>query len=377
MALFYALLIMDDEIFLKLVDDVRKTIAPQKEYAGLTSLVGGATDASRAAADAAAAARAAVDAAQAALDAARAAGKSADEITQLEASLARATGDLTAAERNIPLNPGEELRNGVPVKIDDNSVAGPSGNRLGFGNRDPKVTEAGINPTENPNNPIEPVRKDPEAWKTKLKAAGLVTVALIPIGILLAAITQGLMQCDAINGNNVAGPAHKDPIADRKIIKVESAATPKWPDWVPNFVKKIQTQKTYINITYKDAIHILNTDKIDIKNSNVFDKNGYEIKDNSSDDKVMIDIGKPWEDKFANVANVATFTLHTTCDDRVAYMAGKNFAVFGKAVTEGVWGIGEGLGVFAEAIPWKSILIGLAIFALVYFIFQTVSVFRS
>lgn len=375
---------MSDEILTKLINDVRQTILPKKEYGlgDLADLSRGVGDAGGAAAkaadDAMTAARAAQDAAQAALDAARNAGKSADEIAQLEADLARASGDVNALGRNAPQpGAGETLMNGVPVRTNDLSIQGPKDTRLGFGNRDPKVTEAGINPKEDPNNPIDTQRKDPDAWKTKLKAAGLVAVAAIPLAILMAGIIQGLMQCDAINGNNVAGPAHKDPMPDRTIIKVESAATPQWPDWVPKFVKKLQTQKTYINITYKDAIHILNTDTIDVKNSNVFDGNGYKIKDNSSDDKVMIDIGKPWKKEFANVANVATFKLHTNCDDRVAYMAGKDFAIVGKAVAQGAWSIGEGLGLAASAIPWTSILIGLAVLVCVYFLFKAGSMLRG
>ena len=345
------------------ISQVIQTVSPNKEF-NLASGVGDLGGASRAAEDAA---RAAQDAAQAALDAARTAGKSADEIAQLEAGLARATGDLNTV-RNLP--PGEELRNGVPLKTEDMSIEGPKpGQRLGAGNKDPNVQKAGLNPTEDPNAPIELGRKEPTQWKDKFKKAGYVVAAGLPLGILLAAIIQGLLVCDAVNGNNVAGPAHKDPMADRIITKVESAATPVWPDWVPNFVKKLQTQKTMVYLTYKDAFHILKTDTIDVKNSNVFDKNGYTILDNSSDDRVLIDIGKNWESKFSNVANVATFTLHTKCEDRIAYMAGQDFAVLGKAVSQGAVGLGEGLGVMAEAIPWKSIFITiLAIIAFVVFI---------
>ena len=355
------------------ITQVIQTVAPRKEFADLGSAVGDAgSGASRAAEDAA---RAAQDAAQAALDAARTAGKSADEISQLEANLARATGDLDTA-RNLP--PGEELRNGVPLKTDDMSIEGPKpGERLGAGNKDPKVQEAGLNPTEDPKAPIEEARKEPTQWKDKFKKAGYVVAAGVPLGILLAAIVQGLLLCDQINGNSIAGPAHKDPMADRIITKVESAATPVWPDWVPNFVKKLQTQKTMVYLTYKDAFHILKTDTIDVKHSNVFDKNGYTILDNSSDDRILIDVGKPWSSEFSNVANVATFTLHTKCEDRIAYMAGQDFAVLGKAVSQGVSGVGEGLGVFAESIPWKSVLIAVAVVVAFFFFIKALSAFKG
>lgn len=353
------------------ITQVIQTVAPKKEFAGLGSL-GDAGSAARAAEDAA---RAAQEAAQAALDAARSAGRSADEIAQLEASLARATGDLETA-RTLP--PGEELRNGVPLKTDDMSIEGPNpGQRLGAGNRDSKVQKAGLNPTEDPNAPLEAGRKEPIQWKDKFKKAGYVVAAGVPLGILLAAITQGLLLCDQINGNSVAGPSHKDPMADRTITKVESAATPVWPDWAPRWVKKLQTQKTLVYLTYKDAFHVLKTDTIDVKHSNVFDKNGYTILDNSSDDRILIDVGKPWSSKFSNVANVATFTLHTKCEDRIAYMAGQDFGVLGKAVTQGAMGFGEGLGVFAEAVPWKSILIAVAVVVAFFFFIKALSAFKG
>ena len=353
------------------ITQVIQTIAPKKEFAGVGSL-GDAGSAARATEDAA---RAAQDAAQAALDAARSAGKSADEIAQLQGDLARTTGDLETA-RNLP--PGEEIRNGVPLKTDDMSIEGPKpGQRLGAGNNDPKVKKAGLNPTEDPNAPIDPPRKEPTQWKDKFKKAGYVVAAGVPLGILLAAIVQGLLICDEINGNNVAGPAHKDPMADRTITKVESAATPIWPDWVPAPIKKLQTQKTMVYLTYKDAFHILKTDTIDVKNSNVFDKNGYTILDNSSDDRVLIDVGKPWSSNFSNVENVATFTLHTKCEDRIAYMAGQNFAVLGKAVAQGASGLGEGLGVFAEAIPWKSVLIAIVVAVAFFFFITALSAFKG
>jgi hypothetical protein len=354
------------------ITQVIQTVNPKKEFAGGAAALGDAGGAARAAEDAA---RGAQEAAQAALDAARQAGKSADEIAQLEASLARATGDLETA-RNLP--PGEELRNGVPLKTDNMSVEGANpGQRLGAGNKDPKVQKAGLNPTEDPNAPIEPARKEPTQWKDKFQKAGYVVAAGVPLGILLAAITQGLLLCDQINGNSVAGPAHKDPMADRIITKVESAATPVWPDWAPKWVKKLQTQKTMVYITYKDAFHILKTDTIDVKHSNVFDKNGYTVLDNSSDDRILIDVGKPWESKFSNVANVASFTLHTKCEDRIAYMAGQDFAVLGKAVSQGAMGLGEGLGVFAEAIPWKSILIAVAVVFAFFFFIKALSALKG
>jgi hypothetical protein len=355
------------------ITQVIQTVAPKKEFAGLGSAVGDAgSSAARAGEDAA---RAAQDAAQAALDAARAAGKSADEIAQLEAGLARAAGDLENA-RTLP--PGEELRNGVPLKTDDMSIEGPKpGQRLGAGNKDPKVQKAGLNPTENPEAPLEASRTEPTQWRTRFKQAGYVVAAGLPLGILLAAIIQGLLICDQINGNNVVGPARKDPMPDRIITKVESAATPIWPNWVPAPIKKLQTQKTMVYLTYKDAFHILNTDTIDVKNSNVFDKNGYTILDNSSDDRVLIDVGKPWSSKFSNVANVATFTLHTKCEDRIAYMAGQNFAVLGKAVAQGASGLGEGLGVFAEAIPWKSLLIAVAVVVAFFFFIKALSALKG
>jgi hypothetical protein len=355
------------------ITQVIQTVAPRKEFAGLGSAVGDAgSSAARAGEDAA---RAAQDAAQAALDAARTAGKSADEIAQLEAGLARATGDLETA-RTLP--PGEELRNGVPVKTEDMSVEGANpGQRLGEGNKDAKVQKAGLNPTEDPKAPIEEARKEPIQWKDKFKKAGYVVAAGVPLGILLAAIVQGLVLCDKINGNNIAGPAHKNPMADRIITKVESAATPVWPDWVPKFVKKLQTQKTMVYLTYKDAFHILKTDTIDVKNSKVFDKNGYTILDNSSDDRILIDVGKPWSSKFSNVANVATFTVHTKCEDRIAYAAGQDFAVLGKAVAQGASGLGEGLGVFAEAIPWKSMLIVVAVVVAFFFFIKALSAFKG
>jgi len=343
------------------ITQVIQTVSPKKEFLILSS-IGDAGTAARAAEDAA---RAAQDAAQAALDAARSAGRGADEIAQLEANLARTTGELNTA-RNLP--PGEELRNGVPLKTDNMSIEGPNpGQRLGAGNSDPNVQKAGLNPTENPEAPLEAARKEPTQWQTRLKQAGYVVAAGVPLGILLAAITQGLLLCDQINGNNVVGPARKDPMPDRIITKVESAATPVWPDWAPTWVKRVQAQKTMVYLTYKDAFHILKTDTIDVKKSNVFDKNGYTILDNSSDDRVLIDVGKPWSSNFSNVANVATFTLHTKCEDRIAYMAGQNFAVVGKAVAQGAMGFGEGLGLFARSVPWKSILIAVA--ALVAFLF--------
>jgi hypothetical protein len=354
------------------ITQVIQTVKPKKE------LLGGLDDLARAGGDAGAAARAAEDAARAAEDAARAA-EDAARLGGDAGAAGRLGGDAGAAGRAAPpVNAGEELRNGVPVKTDDMSIEGSKpGQRLGAGNSDPKVQKAGLNPLEDPNAPIDPPRKEPIQWKDKFRKAGYVVAAGVPLGILLAAITQGLLLCDQINGNSVAGPAHKDPMADRIITKVESAATPIWPDWLPKRIRELQTQKTMVYLTYKDAFHILKTDTIDVKNSNVFDKNGYTILDNSSDDRILIDVGKPWSSKFSNVANVATFTLHTKCEDRIAYMAGQDFGVLGKAIAQGASGFGEGLGVFAEAIPWKSVLIAVAVVVAIFFFIQALSAFKG
>jgi hypothetical protein len=362
------------------ITQVIQTVKPNKEFnlgalEDLTRVGGDASSAARAAEDAA---RASEDAARAAEDAARAGGDAgaAGRLAGDAGAAGRLTGDAGAAVP--PVNAGEELRNGVPVKTEDASIQGSKpGERLGAGNKDPKVEQAGLNPRETPEAPIEPARKEPIQWKDKFTKAGYVVAAGLPLGLLLAAITQGLLICDAVNGNSVAGPAHKDPMPDRIITKVESAATPVWPDWLPARVKKMQIQKTQVYLTYKDAFHILKTDTIDVKHSNVFDKNGYTILDNSTDDRVLIDIGKNWESKFSNVANVATFTVHTKCEDRIAYMAGQDFAVLGKAVSQGAMGFGEGLGAFAEAMPWKSILIGIAVVVLFFFFIKAISALKG
>lgn len=207
--------------------------------------------------------------------------------------------------------------------------------------------------------------KTKDSFMNKVKAGALGGLMLLPMALLLAAMIQGLIDCDNI---------------DKKVVDitdVTSAAWPEYADWWPDWAPKPQMDADKVWVSYSPGIHLLTTDTIDITSSNASGtidtsiSGSHGILNNDDDAVTQIQIAgtfKPGEIDFSNVT--AQFEINTSCEDRIAYSAGKDLST---VVNTG----SDVFGQFFGGIPWKTILLVVAFMAAAYLVFQAVSIMRS
>ena len=206
--------------------------------------------------------------------------------------------------------------------------------------------------------------KTKDSFMNKVKSGALGGLMLLPMALLLAAMIQGLVDCDNINHKKV------------DITDVTSAAWPDYPDWWPDWAPQPQGDKNKVWISYSPGIHLLTTDTIDVTVSNTAGtvdtsiSGSHGVLNNDDDAVTQIEIAgtfNPGEIDFSNVT--AKFEINTSCEDRIAYNAGKNISTI----------VNTGSDVFSQVFggfPWKTILLVVAFMAAAYLVFQPVSIMR-
>lgn len=163
--------------------------------------------------------------------------------------------------------------------------------------------------------------------------------ALLPLSLLLAALTQGLVDCDALDDK------------DHKITSIESARYPEYPEGTPEWVIKYLTyNKNKIKVRYSPCTQLLSTDNIDVKDSNLFDGNyGVKIVEPCV---LLLDIGQEYTSNAAS--SNAYFKLHTSCSDRAFYNLGEDLHAIADTASTGAQGLFSGL---FGSIPWSTIFL--------------------
>jgi hypothetical protein len=191
-----------------------------------------------------------------------------------------------------------------------------------------------------------------------MKGAMLVPF-LIPLGILLHSLIQGEIDCDQLDNKKFG------------ITDAQSAATPQYPSGTPGWIQSIAINKNKVNLKYSPCARILSTDSITIQNSNVFDGT-YTPTGTTGPCKLQIDIGKTFTNN--TWSNTATFNLHTSCEDRMAYQIGDDTATLANFAGQTA---GDLVGGIFGGINWSGILLVIFAIVAVYLFFQVVAVFRG
>jgi hypothetical protein len=223
---------------------------------------------------------------------------------------------------------------------------------------------------QKPNDPesqhsTEGKQKTKDSFMKKVKSGALGGLMLLPMAILLAAIGQGLVDCDNI---------------DKKVVDITaitSAAWPEYADWWPDWAPTPQMDKDKVWVSYSPGVHLLATDTIDIKASNAagtvdtFISGSHGILNNDDDAVTQIQIAgtfNPSEIDFSNVT--ANFEISTNCEDRIAYQAGKDVSTI----------VDTSSDIFSQffgGIPWKTILLVIACIAAAYLFIKGLLILRS
>jgi hypothetical protein len=130
-------------------------------------------------------------------------------------------------------------------------------------------------------------------------------------------------------------------------------------------------------VSYSPGIHLLTTDTIDVTVSNTAGtidtsiSGSHGVLNNDDDAVTQIQIAgifKPNEIDFSNVT--ARFEINTSCEDRIAYSAGKDLAQIAST----------GSDVFSQffgGIPWKTILLVVVFIAAFIFAMKGIAIMRS
>ena len=207
--------------------------------------------------------------------------------------------------------------------------------------------------------------KTKDSFMNKVKSGALGGLMLLPMAILLAAMIQGLIDCDNINNKKV------------DITDVTSAAWPEYADWWPDWAPQPQMDADKVWVSYSPGIHLLTTDTIDVTVSNTAGtidtsiSGSHGVLNNDDDAVTQIQIAgifKPNEIDFSNVT--ARFEINTSCEDRIAYSAGKDLAQIAST----------GSDVFSQffgGIPWKTILLVVVFIAAFIFAMKGIAIMRS
>ena len=296
--------------------------------------------------------------------------------------MASATGTRPATTAGQNIGGGPPLNGGKPKTVTDESLPGGKADLQPDGSLKPskgdpiEVGERGQNPiTASASKPkrsspadSEPTSQhSPENKKAamdrildKVGKAAMAVPLLLPLSLLLAGMIQGLIDCDQLDGKAFG------------IKSVDSAASPKYPDGTPDWIKNTFTMnKTQVDLTYSPCVKILSNDSITVKNSNVFDGE-YTPTGTSGSCKVRIDIGKPY---VANTfANTAIFNLSTSCEDRMAYEIGHDI---GELTNFAAQTTGDILGATFGNMNWSTIFLVLFGIVAVFLAFQVIKIFKG
>jgi hypothetical protein len=199
----------------------------------------------------------------------------------------------------------------------------------------------------------------------KVKSGALGGLMLLPIALLLSAMIQGLIDCDNINHKKV------------DITDITSAAWPEYPEWWPDWAPQPQSDKNKVWLSYSPGVHLLTTDTIDVTVSNTAGtvetsiSGSHGVLNNDDDAVTQIEIAgtfNPSEIDFSNVT--ARFEINTSCEDRIAYSAGKDLSTI----------VNTGSDVFSQffgGFPWKTILIVIIAIAAFIFAIKGIAIMRS
>jgi len=220
---------------------------------------------------------------------------------------------------------------------------------------------------DDPNSQHSPQGKErtKKSFMDKVQGGTMVGLGALSMAILLAAIIQGAIDCENIDK------------MEPKITAIKSAAWPEYPDWWPDWAPQPQSGTHKVWLTYDPAVHLLTTDTIVVTASNAVGtvetsiSGPHGILNNDDDATTQIEIAGIYDTMEIDFSNVtASFEINTSCEDRIAYAAGKDFAALASTSS-------DAFGQFFGAIPWKSILIVIACMAAFYLFYQGVSILRS
>ena len=254
------------------------------------------------------------------------------------------------------------------VEIGSGSKEMPTTARTDADNQTPEGQEQiGKQKPDDPNSQHSPEGKvkTKDSFMNKVKSGALGGLMLLPIALLLSAMIQGLIDCDNINHKKV------------DITDITSAAWPEYPEWWPDWAPQPQSDKNKVWLSYSPGIHLLTTDTIDVTVSNTAGtidtsiSGSHGVLNNDDDAVTQIEIAgtfNPDEIDFSNVT--ARFEINTSCEDRIAYSAGKDLSTI----------VNTGSDVFSQffgGFPWKTILIVIIAIAAFIFAIKGISIMRS
>jgi len=207
-----------------------------------------------------------------------------------------------------------------------------------------------------------------KSFSEKVKNGAMGGLMLLPFSILLAAMVQGLIDCDNIDK------------MEPKITAIKSAAWPEYPDWWPAWAPQPQSDQHKVWLTYDPAVHLLTTDTIVVTASNAVGtvetsiSGSHGVLNNDDDTITQIEIAGKYDTVEIDFSNVtASFEVNTSCEDRIAYAAGKDIAQIASTTSNAFGAFGQFLG----GIPWKTILLVVTFIAAFVLFMKGIAVIRS
>jgi len=275
--------------------------------------------------------------------------------------------DLNTPASGVPIKndnlPGGEgtLRPDGVIVAKDGSIHEPGsrGNPLARDSEGvPTREKPDTDPTSQHNE--QNISKSKSDLANKMMMGVMLLPAFLPLALLLAAFIQGQVACNQLDGKKF------------KIDSAVSARQPNYPEGTPDWIKNtFSINKNKVNIGFSPCVKILNTDKIKVQNSNVFDGN-YDVVTGQAC-SLTFDLGKEY--KTANTfSNTANFVLSTSCTDRMAYAAGQDALAVSQAAGAGLQGLFS--GIFGSASFSGIIMIVLFVLAISLAI-KAVAIFRG
>lgn len=275
--------------------------------------------------------------------------------------------DLNVPETGVPIK-NDNLPGGEGTLRPDGVVVAKDGSLHPPGSRgNPLARDVGGVPTrEKPDTDPTSQHNEQNISKSKSDLANkmmmgvMLLPAFLPLALLFAAFIQGEVACNQLDGKKF------------KIDSAVSARQPVYPDGTPDWIKNtFSIDKNKVKIGFSPCVKILNTDKIKVQDSNVFDGN-YDVV-TGKDCSLTFDLGKEY--KTANTfSNTANFILSTSCSDRMAYAAGQDALAISQAAGTGLQGFFS--GIFGSASFSGIIMIVLFILA-GWLAFKAIAIFRG
>jgi hypothetical protein len=276
------------------------------------------------------------------------------------ATLRTPEGGIPVKNDNLPGGEGTLRSDGVVVAKDGSlHPPGSRANPIARDSGDVPLRETPDTDAKSQHNP-ENISKSKSDLANKMMMGVMLLPAFLPLALLLAAFVQGEVACNQLDGKEFS------------IDSAVSARQPTYPDGTPDFIKNtFSINKTKVKIGFSPCVKILNTDKIKIHDSNVFDGH-YEVS-TGEECSLIFDLGKEYAS--ANTfSNTAQFTLSTSCSDRMAYAAGQDALAVSQAAGTGLQGFFS--GIFGSASFSGFIMIVLFILA-GWLAFKAIAVFRG